>query len=244
MKYRKIGVPAVLVLILTVCGMVPALYGAATAIPSSFYLPNLMPFGAILGNGTYQQVYDATLFPGKITITGLGFVPGADYSLPGFFAGTYKVSFSVTSKPVCGLDGTDLSANIGLRQKVVFNDVLDGGESISDLKYTYDPADGNLLINVEITNKVPNFSSLQGAMWRGPECQGSSRAYNFPEESTSGADNVGLVTIFTYVPKFELTGVSPAVQQLTPWQALTPSVSPTLVPGDIKNGSVIVIAPR
>ena len=113
--YRRPAVLAVFVLALTINGMVPALYGAANSIPSTFYLPNTIPFGATAGNGVYQQVYDATLFPGKIIIYGLGFVPGAEYSLPGFFAGNYKISFSVTSKPVCGLDGTNLLANTGSR---------------------------------------------------------------------------------------------------------------------------------
>ena len=238
--HRKTLVFVILFVALLVGVNVPPLHGSANAIPSAFYLPNTIPFGATAGNGVYQQVYDATLFPGKIIIYGVGFVPGAEFALPGFLAGDYKISFSITSKTVCGLDGTNLASNVGSRRQVFFSGKLDGGVSIFGLPYIYDPAQGNLLMTVEVTGKpLPNTDSFQGAMWRGNQCQGASRAYNFPQQPSSGADGVGLVTIFTYVPVFTFTNLNHGVPQMVP-SATTPLLTPAgTALGDIRSSPLI-----
>lgn len=214
--------------------LVPTASGAAKAIPSTYVRGNLMPFGDATGNGTYQQVYDASLFPGKLTIRSISFVP-EDFGLPGFFAGKYEVSFSVTPKVVCGLDGNDLSQNIGSNNNVFFKGKLDGGVTIRGRAYTYDPVQGNLLMTIKVTGKpAPDFNVLQAAMMRGNDCDGSSRAYYFPEEPAAGADNIGLVTIFVYVPV--IGSSSPQAQAVRAPGASHPAV---LVVGDVNDGSVV-----
>lgn len=204
----------------------------AVAIPSTYVLPNVMPFGAADGNGTYQQVYDATRFPGKVTIRSLSFAP-QDFGLPGFFAGKYDVSFSVTPKAVCNLDGNDLSQNIGSNSLLFFKGKVDGGVTIRGKAYAYDPTEGNLLVTINVTGKpAPDPNNLQAAMMRGSDCDGSSRAYNFPLVPTMGADNVGLVTIFVYSP----SGAQ-AIQQLTMPSGKSEPRTPS--PGDVMGSAVI-----
>jgi hypothetical protein len=204
----------------------------AVAIPSTYDLPNLMPFGDATGNGTYQQVYDAARFPGTILIRSLSFVP-QDFGLPGFFPGKYEISFSVTPKVVCSLDGNDLSQNIGSNSLLFFKGQLDGGVTIRGKAYTYDPTQGNLLVTIKVIGKpTPDPNILQAAMMRGTDCDGSSRAYNFPQEPAMGADNVGLVTIFVYSP-VNVNAVQRAVQ---PFRESRPAA---LAVGDVKNGSLV-----
>ena len=153
---------------LVLTALVSAASGAtkALALPETYVLPNVMPFGAADGNGTYQQVYDATRFPRTVIIRSLSFVP-QDFGLPGFFPGKYEISFSVTPKAVCGLDGNDLSQNIGSNSLLFFKGRLDGGVTIRGKAYTYDSTQGNLLVTIKVTGKpAPDPNNLQAAMMR------------------------------------------------------------------------------
>jgi hypothetical protein len=195
-----------------------------------------MPFAShFTGNGTYQQVYDAQLFPGKVKITSVGFAV-ADLGLPGFGDGDYKVSFSVTPKPICGLDGTDLNSNVGSRPKYFFGGSLNGGVEISGTPFIYDPAEGNLLMIIEVSGRGPvdwNSQNHQGSMFRGPSCQGSSRAWNWMYGSQD-ADNVGLVTIFRFVSMSEHGQPNATGSATVPTPAITAPM-----PGDVTNSGVI-----
>jgi hypothetical protein len=206
-----------------------------------------------------------------MAIYAIGFVPG-EIGLPGFGTGFYKISFSVSPKAVCNLDGADLSSNVGTNQRIFFHGRLDGGVTVSKtvfpvsdndadgrrrLSFIYDPSQGNLLMTVEVSGKPPadlSSKDFQGVMFRAPECQGSSRAYDFPSfPGGHNSDNVGLVTIFSYIPMFTSTGddelvpshlrldrtfAAPSTQQLPP-RLLTPSAP---VPGDV-NGQTLFSAP-
>ena len=139
----------------------------------------------------------------------------------------------MTPKLVCGLDGNDLSQNIGSNSLLFFKGKLDGGVTIRGKAYTYDPTQGNLLVTIKVTGKpAPDPDILQAAMMRGTDCDGSSRAYNFPQEPAMGADNVGLVTIFVYSP-VNVNSVQPEAQ---PFRKSRPAA---LAVGDVKNGSIV-----
>jgi len=220
-------------MLIAVSMLAPQAFSAnkALAIPTTYYLPNVMPFGDI-GNGTYQQVFDAGRFPGTITIRSISFAP-QDFGLPGFFPGKYEITFSVTPKAVCDLDGNDLSQNIGSNSLLFFKGKVDGGVTIRGKAYTYDPTQGNLLVMVKVTGKpAPDLGVLQAAMMRGSDCDGSSRAYSFPQVPFMGADNVGLITIFVYSP----VGAQ-ATQKLT--MPLKESNPRAPVAGDVRDGTVI-----
>jgi hypothetical protein len=217
---------------------------SATAIPSTYYLPNGLPFSSnFSGNGMYQQVFDASLFPGKVLIYSLAFVPDQT-GLPGFGFGKYQIGFSVTTKAVCRLDGSSLSLNTGSKYQTFFNASLNGGVTIIGLPYVYDPQQGNLLMTVRVSGKAPVTASptnYQGFMFRGPGCQGTSRAYNFPFSlgGVSGTDDVGLVTIFSYLPMFTTANAGSSVQQAQT-RSLPVAVAPEItVVGDQKDGSVV-----
>jgi len=114
-----------------------------------------------------------------------------------------------------------------------------GGRGLS---FIYDPSQGNLLMTVEVSGKQPvdlSSKDFQGVMFRAPDCQGSSRAYDFPSfPGGHNSDNVGLVTIFSYIPMFTSAFAAPSTQQLPP-RLLTPSEP---VPGDV-NGQILFSAP-
>jgi hypothetical protein len=165
--------------------------------PTNFYLANSLPFGAN-GDGVYQQVYSSSLFSGPIKITGLSFFIG-EYTVPpnvGFVSGTYAVSLSTTSVAVGALDPNNMGANLGDDDKTVFSGSLNGGMTIDVKPFNYNPSQGNLLLTIEITNGSSGVPG--GNFWRAAFDTGTSRAYNFPWGG--GADNIGLTTLFTFVP--------------------------------------------
>ena len=114
---------------------------------------NCIPFGCTIWGDEYQQVYASTDFPGPITITDLEFyntqVLGGSPNI-----GVYTISLSTTSAAVDGLDTADLSLNIGPDNTIVYSDnhlpSLSGGvlRFILSTPFTYNPADGNLLMDV------------------------------------------------------------------------------------------------
>ncbi len=172
----------------------------SVAIPTVFAWVNGMPFGNTLGSGIYQQVYAADRFPGKVRITGITFVPSDGSNLPGAVPGTYEITLSVTNKPICGLDGSDASNNITSQEHPFFRGSLDGGVAFSGAPFLYDPADGNLLMTIRIGDRVVG-DTTRGGMFRGGDCQGTSRAWFFPDyPNPFNTDKVGLVTIFSFNP--------------------------------------------
>lgn len=167
--------------------------------PENFYIANGLPFGAF-GDGIYQQVYASSLFDGPIKITGLSFFIG-EYTVPpnlGFVSGTYTVSLSTTSVAVGALDPYNMDANVGADDKTVFSGTLNGGMTIDVKPFVYDPSEGNLLLTVEVANRLSGIPSV-GNFWRADQGTGTSRAFNFSGAGV-GADNIGLVTLFTFVP--------------------------------------------
>jgi hypothetical protein len=124
---------------------------------------NCLPFGcpnSNIGLGAplleYQQVYSSAAFTGPVTITGILFYNTQD--LPGvnsITSGTYTLSLSTTSKAVSGLSST-LSSNIGADQTVIFSGtgggiVPLGGIEFAGGSFFYDPAKGNLLLDVALS---------------------------------------------------------------------------------------------
>jgi hypothetical protein len=96
-------------------------------------------------------VYAASAFPGALTITDVHFF---DARNPGpIQPATYKFSLSTTSAPVGGLS-TTLSDNIGPDNSLFASPNLSGsGDFVVDgTPFTYNPANGNLLLDIVISN--------------------------------------------------------------------------------------------
>ena len=158
--------------------------------------PNGFPFGAASGinPGTrYQQVYDSGEFSGPINISAITFFL---YSGTTFRSADYEVRLSTSKNPVNGLSST-FDANVGADDKLFQTLSLSGSAgdlTISGAGFDYDPADGDLLLDMIITNGGSTPSEL--AFFEAMSDSGGlfSRMHDFGE----GFDDRGLVTQFTY----------------------------------------------
>src|SRR5262249_51789661 len=116
-------------------------------------------FGSLQGTpsiGRYEQVYNAALFPGPLTVNAIGFFR-TQFLLTGSFTGqTYTFRLTTSSKPVNGLDLDNGNANVGLDEKLFAQMTLSGAAPNGELLITgtpffYQPALGNLLLDITIT---------------------------------------------------------------------------------------------
>lgn len=122
--------------------------------PAQSHYGNCFPFGCDYEAG-YQQVYTHGLFTGPITITGLEFYNTAyDSGATGMNSGTWTISLSTTSADWNTLAGS-YNANVGADNTEVFSGSIDQpwafGNTLTipfSTSFTYDPADGNLLLTV------------------------------------------------------------------------------------------------
>lgn len=130
-------------------------------------LPNSFPFDldsfVASGSQRYQQVYDASDFPGPITIGAIWFRPDAGSGAA--FSATIsaiEVRLSTTSRTPTTLSAT-FADNVGADETVVYDGALplsssfEGpaeGPKLFDIQipletsFSYDPGDGNLLLDV------------------------------------------------------------------------------------------------
>jgi hypothetical protein len=162
---------------------------------------NCFPFSCVLGASTrYQQVYAASNFAGPLTIMGIDFFTSHAGNLN---SGTFNFFLSTTTAPVNGLS-TDMATNVGADQQLFGSFVLAGGPSPATLSFTgagfsYNPALGNLLLDIQITGITGGSAYMQS---RNGDAGGAfSRMHDFG----SGFEDWGLVTEFhgaqTVVPE-------------------------------------------
>ena len=162
---------------------------------------NRYPFGeAALAGKRYQQVYNSALFGDPMTISEIGFFNNRD--LPGYYpvsGSNFSIYLSTTSKLVNGLD-TVMANNVGGDNALFFLGVLDSkvpfvdGEwklQLTGTPFTYDPANGNLLVDILATGGSDSHLYLDAH--NGDFGTDSSRMENY----ASGFDEgFGLVTQF------------------------------------------------
>lgn len=141
--------------------------GAATIIVgSSNGNGNCFPFGCGY-QAEYQQVYDTNQFPGTVTITGLEFFNTAvNNGALAMNTGVWDISLSTTSYGASTLTSTPAS-NIGADNTLVFAGDLVQPWAFGDTlvitlstPFTYNPANGNLLMDV-----VANASNPSGPIF-------------------------------------------------------------------------------
>ena len=174
---------------------------------------NFMPFGGHTLAGDigdratrYQQVYSRDEFAGPVNISEVKFfhVP-FPYSDTIIKPGSYHFEFSVTDMEVDALNTNDLDVNVTgpvLGTGLLESDGIPGGDLVVDISdFTYDPAQGNLLMDIKIPGGVPRFTEgIIGTAFKafsgdepGHEANGIfSRADNFG----SGFEGWGLKTEF------------------------------------------------
>jgi hypothetical protein len=120
---------------------------------------NCFPFGCAY-SGEYQQVYTSSAFSGPLTITDLEFFNTQETygSATAMNSGTWTISLSTTAADWNTLSGT-FADNLGANNTEVFSGNLTQPWALGDTltinlttPFTYDPGDGNLLMDVMATD--------------------------------------------------------------------------------------------
>lgn len=197
-------------LVLGTCAFVLASPVAAQDLTIGTYTGhnNDSPFGGYQFDlpNRYQQVYAAGAFGTSIFIDAIRFTSSmfSDSTLWGppvestISPGEYLVRFSTTSAPVDGLS-TDFDSNLGANTAVFFSGSISGGLRISGLPFLYDPAFGNLLLDVTVFSQQSQpFGAMDTDGELGDEMSRVSE-YRWGQGPV-GADTYGLVTTFETRP--------------------------------------------
>ncbi|WP_237218165.1 PEP-CTERM sorting domain-containing protein [Rugosibacter aromaticivorans] len=165
-------------------------------LPADASTGNCFPFGCSY-SGEYQQVYTASAFSGPITIMDLEFFNTSYNSgATSMNSGTWTIALSTTSSDWNTLSPT-FATNLGGDNTTVFSGNLSqpwafGNTLHIDLStpFTYDPGNGNLLMDV----MVSGASSPGGSLYFDTHTGGSIMGRNY--HGTTQSD-YGLVTGFS-----------------------------------------------
>ncbi|MBN3924771.1 PEP-CTERM sorting domain-containing protein [Nostoc sp. NMS4] len=161
---------------------------------------NCFPFSCkYSGLGTrYQQVYNSDLFSDAVVIDEISFFSTQNSQESNIIdTANYEISLSTTPKAVNALDTVNFSSNVGTDNSLFFQGKLGGsiiGKTFSisaKSSFLYNPAKGNLLLDIFKTNNLGDGSGLLDAR-SGTFGNDSSRAHNFG----TGFKSYGLVTEF------------------------------------------------
>jgi len=189
----------------------PAFADLIVGSPADADTGNCFPFGCIY-SGEYQQVYTAGAFSGPITINDLEFFNTSSLnrgatSTP---SGTWTISLSTTSADWNTLSST-FASNIGGDNTMVFSGNLSQPWSFGDTlqinlstPFTYDPGNGNLLMDVTVSGSSPgaggdiffDTNGFNGGAMNGNTFMG--RVWNLQDVNTVNS-GYGLVTGFSTV---------------------------------------------
>ncbi len=174
---------------------------------------NIVPFGS--APLRYQQVYDASEFPGPFFIVDMGFRPDGSFG-KAFGDETItniEIRLSTTASAVDALS-TTFADNIGSDETLVHSGPLTLSSAdvplIFDIvipfstPFFYDPAEGNLLL--EVKNFSGNLTFDELGFWDASVDQNDavSRLVSVqadPNDITGSQDSLGLVTQFGLIPE-------------------------------------------
>ena len=137
---------------------VPTFANIIVGLPPDPGTGDCFPFGCAY-SGEYQQVYTHSVFPGPITITGLEFFNTVFNNFAtSMNSGNWTISLSTTGADWNTLSGT-FALNIGGNNTQVFSGNLSQAWAFGDTlaivlssPFTYNPAGGNLLMDVTVSN--------------------------------------------------------------------------------------------
>jgi len=164
---------------------------------------NIAPFGRLPsspGANRYQQAYASADFTnlGPISISSIDFTGGNGGN---FAPGTYDLYFSSITGGIDSLSDTSFDSNLGANN-TLFTSVYLSGASPANLTFTgapflYDPSDGNLLLDIMISQDGPQPSGrIAGYLLNGHADGVFSRYDNF----ATGNIGFGLITQFDFTP--------------------------------------------
>jgi hypothetical protein len=163
---------------------------------------NSFPFGGPSSGalGTrYQEAYASSDFSGTITITGIDFFVEGAVSTESLYVATYTLSLSTISANINSLSDSNFNSNLG-PDNTVFDTVALSGTAPTTLTftggpYTYNPANGNLLLDIQLNGGGGSAASTGAAFEDGDgSATGTARYHNFGSATTG----FGLVTEFDF----------------------------------------------
>jgi hypothetical protein len=177
---------------------------------------NAFPFGTHAGGsaGTrYQEAYSSTYFSSPISITGIDFfVQGGGAG--SLYSGTYTLSLSTITVGVGALSTSNLASNLGANNAtfeiVALSGNAPGTLSFSGASFNYDPSQGNLLLDIQISNGSAGTSLAQFQ----DVGTGSSTIVRYQNFGSSTSTDYGLVT------RFDFTTTTSGVPEPGTWTLL------------------------
>jgi hypothetical protein len=166
---------------------------------------NDFPFGTPTYLGEYQQVYSQADFTGPVQINSISFFSDPGYSNQSI-TGTYTLDFSTTSASTSrGAGGlsTNYASNIGSDNALFFTGPVINTLVFNGTPFFYNPAQGNLLLDVQVLAPDPKQDVLCAGC-----SNGTNRIYNnngtgaptSAVDNCSGTTGYGLETQINFTP--------------------------------------------
>lgn len=185
-------------------GVLTAEGSITLGLPAKANTGNCDPFGCaeFFGLEAYQQVYSSAAFSGPVAIDEITFFDTVVHNGGEPDSGNYTLSFSYTAMPLDGLDLTNATNDITSGSQAFFSGdlpALSGNElSFQGTPFIYNPADGNLLLTVTVSNSSDNYPPLylDEAGSTGQTTNAYFGAY-LGQAISGGNDIGGLVTQFS-----------------------------------------------
>lgn len=151
--------------LLLLCAALPAMANPIVVGTPTAGVGNCFPFSCNY-NGDYQQVYTSSDFSGSVTITGLEFYNTQANEGTTAIAGTWTLALSTTSAAWNTLSDTPAN-NVGGDNTQVFTGSISQAWAFGDTltflfstPFTYNPANGNLLLDVQASGVASTGGNL------------------------------------------------------------------------------------
>lgn len=154
-KARRFLLASAALVMLAGSGMFCSLAAANTVTIGAGNYANAAPFYGGFYTGEYQQVYLSSLFSGPVDITGITFFCATSpvSGCPGgtTINGGLTIDLSTTSVGINTLS-LNYAANLGSNNSLFFTGTVTNVLSFTGTSFLYNPSQGNLLMDVDITS--------------------------------------------------------------------------------------------
>jgi hypothetical protein len=207
--YLKVKVRAAL-WALTAILLAGARLASATALElrvgdPSLHGENGFPFGTLpasygYSNTRYQQVYSSALFPQPFSISEIVFFVSSNGGAA-LLPATMEIYLSTTAVGVNEIDGRAFDDNLGEQTRyfaTIGGDTLPGSElAIFGQPFRYDPAMGNLLVDVRVHDAPFGYTGpFFAAFTPADRAAGGPALVSRWHDFGTGFDDIGLATAF------------------------------------------------
>lgn len=177
------------------------LAGSANATTVTIGTPNSSGCAPFTCGGSWQQVYGASAFSGVSLFDTVSFFYDQTFRPGDLVTGDLTITFYLTSSPVDGLS-VDWNANRGQLLSNLGTFTLDGSLapdvlSFEGAPFLYNPADGNLLMEMSVLLTAPLPGQLRAGAYQ-YAVDFSDQTSRYPSGQGGNADTLGLVTQFGF----------------------------------------------